>query len=89
MDKAKTEVAWIFASERPRAESKRKAQKRELRWEEGDVHRKFDLNAKPTRWLGFFVDPRLNWRAHVAHRVALGFHRLRTLARVMNANGVP
>jgi hypothetical protein len=31
----------------------------------------------------------MNWQAHVKHRLALGHHRLRTIDRVMNANGVP
>jgi hypothetical protein len=87
MDEAKTEVAWIFAGERPRTTSKEKAKKWKLRW--GRVTRKFDINAKPVRWLGFFLDCRMNWQAHVKHRLALGHHRLRTIARVMNANGVP
>jgi hypothetical protein len=29
----------------------------------------------------------MNWRAHVKHRLALGHHRLRTMARIMTANG--
>jgi hypothetical protein len=87
MDEAKTEVAWIFAGERPRAASKEKAKKWKLRW--SGVTRKFNINAKPVRWLGFFLDCRMNWQAHVKHRLALGHYRLRTIARVMNANGVP
>jgi ribonuclease HI len=87
MDEAKTEVAWIFAGERPRAASKEKAKKWKLRW--SGVTRKFNINAKPVRWLGFFLDCRMNWQAHVKHRLALGHYRLRTIARVMNAHGVP
>jgi hypothetical protein len=31
----------------------------------------------------------MNWQAHVKRRLAaLGHHRLRTMARIMNANGV-
>jgi hypothetical protein len=30
----------------------------------------------------------MNWRAHVKHRLALGHHRLRTMARIMTANGI-
>jgi hypothetical protein len=30
----------------------------------------------------------MNWRAHVKHRLALGHHRLRTIARIMTANGI-
>jgi hypothetical protein len=53
------------------------------------ITRKFDIKAKPVRWLEFFLDCRLNWQAHVKHRLALGHHRIRTISRVMNANGVP
>jgi len=27
----------------------------------------FDAKYKPIRWLGFFVDPKLNWKGHVKH----------------------
>jgi hypothetical protein len=63
MDEAKTEVAWISAGERPRASSKEKAKKSKLKWR--GVTRKFDILAKPVRWLGFFIDCRFSWRAHV------------------------
>jgi ribonuclease HI len=87
MDEDKTEVAWIFAGERPGAASKKKAKKWQLKWR--GVTRKFNIKAKPTRWLGFFIDCRLNWQAHTRHRLALGHHRLRTVARIMNSNGIP
>jgi hypothetical protein len=51
-------------------------------------HRKFDIKAKPVRWLGFFLDCRMNWRAHVKHRLGLGHHRMRTMAKIMTANGI-
>jgi hypothetical protein len=76
MDKDKTEVAWFFASERPRGPSIAKAKNWRLDW--GGVTRKFDIKAKPVRWLGFFLDCRINWQAHVKHRLALGHHRIRT-----------
>ena len=41
------------------------------------------------RWLGFFINPRFNFQAHVRHRLALGQHRIKATARVMGANGVP
>jgi hypothetical protein len=53
------------------------------------IERRFSPKAKPVRWLGFFLDPKLNWQAHVKHRLALGHHRLTTLARVGGANGTP
>jgi hypothetical protein len=87
MDEAKTEVAWIFAGEKPRAASKEKAKKWKLKWR--GIARKFDIYAKPVRWLRFFIDCRFNRQAHVRRRLALGHHRLRTIARIMNANGVP
>jgi hypothetical protein len=86
MDKDKTEVAWFFASERPRGPSMTKAKKWKLEWD--GITRRFDIKAKPVRWLGFFLDCRMNWRAHVKHRLALGHHRLRTMARIMTANGI-
>jgi hypothetical protein len=46
------------------------------------------IKAKPVRWLGFFLDCRMNWKAHVKHRLALGHHRMRTMARIMTANGI-
>jgi hypothetical protein len=67
MDKDKTEVAWFFASERPRGPSIAKAKKWRLDWEE--ITRKFDIKAKPVRWLSFFLDYRMNWGAHVKHRL--------------------
>ena len=54
----------------------------------GDIRRRFDIKAKPTRWLGFFIDCRFNWQAHVGHRLALGHYRIKATARVTDANGV-
>ena len=87
MDEAKTEVARIFATEKPRAKSKEKALSWKLRWRV--IFQTFNINAKPTRWLGFFVDCRLNWQAHIRHQLPLGHCRLRTITRVMVANGIP
>ena len=87
MDEAKTEVAWIFAGPNPRKPSLNKAKQWKLKW--GGVERHFDINAKPVRWLGFFLDPRFNFQAHIKHRLALGHHRIKTTARVMGANDVP
>ena len=42
MDETKTEVAWIFASERPEPVSGSK----HLRWR--DITRKFDIHVKST-----------------------------------------
>jgi hypothetical protein len=50
------------------------------------IERKFNIKAKPVRWLGFYLDPRFNRQAHVDHRLALGHHRIKTLARIMGAN---
>jgi hypothetical protein len=86
MDKDKTEVAWFFANERPRGPSLAKATEWQLDW--NGVKHKFDIKAKPVRWLGLFLDCRMNWQAHVKHRLALGHHRIRTMARIMNANGI-
>jgi hypothetical protein len=86
MDKDKTEVAWFFANERPRVPSLAKAKELQLDW--NGVKHKFDIKAKPVRWLGLFLDCRMNWQAHVKHRLALGHHRIRTMARIMNANGI-
>ena len=87
IDKDKTEVAWIFASERPRAPSRLKVSEWKLEWR--GITREFDIKAKPTRWLGFFIDCHLNWQTHIRRRLALGHHRLRTVSRVMTVNGVP
>jgi hypothetical protein len=84
MDKDKTEVAWFVAPKSPRGPSIAKGKKWRLDW----VTRKFDINAKSVRWKGFFLDCRMNWRAHVKHRLALGHHRMRTMARIMTANGI-
>jgi hypothetical protein len=86
MDKDKTEVAWFFANERPRGPSIKKVKNWRLDWD--GVTRQFDIKAKPVRWLGFFLDCRMNWRTHVKHRLALGHHRIRTMARIMTANGI-
>ena len=86
MDETKTEVAWIFASEQPGPVIR----KQTLGWIlcRCGFSRKFNMMTKPTQWLGFFVDCQLNWRAHVRHRLVLGYHRLRTVTRVMTANGI-
>jgi hypothetical protein len=93
MDEGKTEVAWIFAGPKPSAATRRKAENWNLRWKvplsNQVVERRFNPKAKPVRWLGFFLDPKFNWQAHVKHRLALGHHRIKTLARVMGANGTP
>jgi hypothetical protein len=86
MDQEKTEVAWFFASERSGVPSIAKAKKWRLDWD--GISRKFDHKAKPVRWLGFFLDCRMNWRAHVKHRLALGRHRLRTMGRIMTTNDI-
>ena len=39
--------------------------------------------------LRFFTDCRLNWQAHLRHRVALGHNYLRTISRAMPANSIP
>ena len=54
IDEDKTEVAWIFASERPKASSRLKAAEWKLEWR--GIIRKFDIKTKPTRWLGFFIE---------------------------------
>jgi len=87
MDQGKTEVAWIFASEKPGKKQREKAESWHLKWQ--GLTRKFDIKAKPTRWLGFFIDCRLDWKAHVRHRLALGHHRLGTISGIMTANGIP
>ena len=87
MDEVKAEVAWIFASERSRAKTKEKATQWKLRLR--GISCTFDLHAKPTRWLGFFVDSRLNWQAHVCHQLALKHHRLRTVSRATSTNRIP
>jgi hypothetical protein len=94
LDADKTEVAWIFAGGRPGSTSRRKAEDWELNWRPpvpgaNRITRKFDIKAKPVRWLGFFIDCRFNWQAHIKHRLALGHGRIKAIARVMNANGVP
>jgi hypothetical protein len=53
------------------------------------ITRRFDITAKPVRWLGFFIDCRFNWQAHVKHRLALGHRQIRTISRVMTINRVP
>jgi len=87
IDQNKTEVEWIFASEKPGKKQREKVGSWKLKWQ--GLTRKFDIKAKPTRWLGFFVDCRLGWKAHIRHRPALGHHRLRTTSRIMTANGIP
>jgi hypothetical protein len=47
----------------------------------GGIVRKFDIHAKPVRWLGFSVDCKLNWQAHIHHRLALSSHRNWTMSR--------
>jgi len=47
MDEAKTEVAWVFAGERPRAASKDMPKEWRLKWH--SVDRRFDIKAKPVR----------------------------------------
>jgi hypothetical protein len=52
----------------------------------GDITRSFDIHAKPVRWLGFFIDCRLDWRTD---RLALGAHQIPEITRVMQANSIP
>jgi hypothetical protein len=93
MDEGKSEVAWIFAGPKPGAATRKKAEDWKLRWKvphsDQVIERRFSIKAKPVRWLGFFLDVKFNWQAHVKNRLALGHHRLKTLARVMGANGTP
>jgi hypothetical protein len=72
VDNEKTEVAWFFASERPRGPFIAKAKKWRLDWD--GITRKFDITAKPVRWLGFFPDCQMNWKTHAKHRLALEHH---------------
>jgi ribonuclease HI len=93
MDEGKTEVPLIFAGPKPSATARKKAEDWNLRWKvplsNQVVQRRFNPKVKPARWLGFFLDLKFNWQAHVKHRLALGHYRLKTLARVMGANGSP
>jgi hypothetical protein len=41
-----------------------------------------------TRWLGFYLDPFLNWRAHVQIRVQQGLWRQQKVARFMQRGGI-
>jgi hypothetical protein len=41
-----------------------------------------------TRWLGFYLDPFLNWRAHVKIRVQQGLWRQQKVARFMQRWGI-
>jgi hypothetical protein len=41
-----------------------------------------------TRWLGFYIDPVLNWRAHVKIRVQQGLWRQQKVARFMQRWGI-
>jgi hypothetical protein len=94
MDEGKTEVAWIFAGPKPSTATRKKAEGWNLKWKvprsDQVVNRRFNIKAKPVRWLGFFLDPKFNWQAHVKHRLALGHHRIRTgsanSSNVMGAN---
>jgi len=47
MDKDKTEVAWIFVSERPCSASMKKAEGWRLKWQ--GLTRSFNIRAKPVR----------------------------------------
>ena len=58
MDEDKTEAQQIFNTERPRASPKKTAEGWKLRWR--NITRAFDIKAKAMRWLGFFVDRKLN-----------------------------
>jgi hypothetical protein len=84
MDEVKIEVAWIFAGPKPGASTRKKAEKWRLKWKVPSsntvVERRFNIKAKPVRCLGFFLDPKFNWQAHVKHRLALGHHRVRAVA---------
>lgn len=84
LDAEKTDVAWIFAGEWPRAASQKKAEEWRLNWQPPDagsprIVRSFDIKAKPVCWLGFFIGCRFNWQAHVKHRLALGHYRIKAV----------
>ena len=87
MDEAKTEVAWILAGPNPRKPSLEKAKMWKLKW--AGIEQRFDIKARPVHWLGFFIDPRFNFQAHVRHLLALGQQRIKATARVMGANSIP
>jgi hypothetical protein len=87
LDEDKTEITWFFSSGRPGHKAYHEAKQWKLDW--WDVHRSFHRHSKPMRWLGFYLDPRLDWRDHTRLRLALGHHRIATASRVMKANGVP
>jgi hypothetical protein len=93
MDEGKTEVAWIFVGPKPSTATRKKAEGWNPKWKvprsDQVIERRFNIKAKPVRWLDFFLDSKFNRQAHVKHRLVLGHHRIRTLARVMGANSTP
>jgi hypothetical protein len=83
LDIGKLEIAFISknkpTSKRYRDESK----KWKVTW-----GGKVLANQGTTRWLGFHLDPFLNWRAHVRIRVQQGLYRQHTVARFMQRWGI-
>jgi hypothetical protein len=80
------EVAWIHRLERPGTAIKIKARRWSLTMD-GKTHR-YNPKAQGPGWLGFRIDPRLDWKQHVSWRLALGRYHLGTVSRVLTAVGV-
>jgi hypothetical protein len=61
LDEKKTEIAVIYKANQKRKQWENEANRWTMQWNE----RTMKFNRGSTRWLGFYLDRCLNWKAHV------------------------
>jgi hypothetical protein len=84
LDKKKTEIAVIYKANQKRKQWENEANRWTMQWNE----RTMKFNQGSTRWLGFYLDRCLNWKAHVDNCVQRGLWKQQHVRRFMAAHGI-
>jgi hypothetical protein len=84
LDEKKTEIAVIYKANQKRKQWEKDANRWSMPW--NDTVLKF--NKGTTRWLGFYLDRFLNWRAHIDTCVQRALWKQQQVRRFMAAYGI-
>jgi hypothetical protein len=84
LDEKKTEIAFIYKANQKRKQWENEANRWTMQWNE----RTIKFNRGSTRWLGFYLDRCLNWKAYVDNCVQRGLWKQQHVRRFMAAHGI-
>jgi hypothetical protein len=84
LDEKKTEIAVIYKANQKRKKWENEANRWTMQWNEWTMK----FNRGSTRWLGFYLDRCLNWKAHVDNCVQRGLWKQQYVRRFMAAYGI-